>query len=301
MPANQDFDAPGTTGGDFVIPESPVVVPDGCAAAGETAVLRTSRCRRPGLRRRSRRRHSIALTTTRIAGLARLSSASTLPQDDAPTDLLGKLVSSTPPWFISLIVHFSIMIFLGLLVLGANAVSKKDGIEVDLSHANEKDNEIYAETLGEQLDRSVAEVFERGIGAVEGSGGGAFFGRFAAGGGSARRSAGDGAHSRRYTCRSGTIPTPSIALELSGREEGMKKTLLKAYGGTALTEDAVKLGLSWLVRQQRSRGHVELARSVQERRQRSKTKKPRPRWRSSHFKAPATRHRATRTTRTRAL
>ena len=42
----------------------------------------------------------------------------TLPQDDAPADLLGKLVSSTPPWFISLIVHFSIMIFLGLLVLG---------------------------------------------------------------------------------------------------------------------------------------------------------------------------------------
>jgi hypothetical protein len=52
----------------------------------------------------------------------------------------------------------------------------------------------------------------------------------------------------------GTIPTPSIALEFSGRDEGMKKTLLKAYGGTALTEESVKLGLSWLARQQRSRG-----------------------------------------------
>src|SRR2546423_737377 len=52
----------------------------------------------------------------------------------------------------------------------------------------------------------------------------------------------------------GTIPTPSIALEFSGRDEGMRKTLVKAYGGTALTEESVKLGLSWLVRQQRSRG-----------------------------------------------
>ena len=69
----------------------------------------------------------------------------------------------------------------------------------------------------------------------------------------------------------------------------MKKVLLKAYGGTALTEDAVKLGLSWLVRQQRSRGDVELARAVQERRATSKTRKPRPRWRCSRFKAPVTR------------
>jgi hypothetical protein len=52
----------------------------------------------------------------------------------------------------------------------------------------------------------------------------------------------------------GTIPAPSIALELRGREEGMKKVMLQAYGGTKLTEDSVKLGLSWLVRQQRSRG-----------------------------------------------
>src|SRR5262245_42597123 len=29
-----------------------------------------------------------------------------LPQDEVPTDLLGKMVSSTPPWLISLIFHF---------------------------------------------------------------------------------------------------------------------------------------------------------------------------------------------------
>ncbi len=52
----------------------------------------------------------------------------------------------------------------------------------------------------------------------------------------------------------GTTPTAVFAPELSGREEGMKNTLLKAYGGTMLTEESVKLGLSWLSRQQRPKG-----------------------------------------------
>jgi hypothetical protein len=52
----------------------------------------------------------------------------------------------------------------------------------------------------------------------------------------------------------GTVQTPAIGLEFSGRDEGVKKALLKAYGGTALTEDAVKDGLAWLARQQKSRG-----------------------------------------------
>ena len=52
----------------------------------------------------------------------------------------------------------------------------------------------------------------------------------------------------------GTIATPAIGLEFSGREEGVKDAMLKAYGGTTLTEDAVKDGLGWLVRNQKSRG-----------------------------------------------
>jgi hypothetical protein len=186
-------------------------------------------------------------------GAAAVVERVALPQDDAPTDLLGKLVSLTPPWFISLIVHFSMMIFLGLLVMGANAVSKKEGIEVDLSHANDKDKEIYAETLGEQLTDPSQKFSREGLEPSKDP--------------VAALSPADlpqvkdpligppvmeptpGGH-----MPVGTIPTPSIALELSGREEGMKKVLLLQYGGTKLTEDSVKLGLSWLVRQQRSRG-----------------------------------------------
>lgn len=253
MPANPNFGAPRTSGGDFILPESPVVVPGaappppiaGGAPAAPVPTAWTPPSQPPSALNRvvNNANRGIGAVVKRVA----------LPQDDAPADLLGKLVSLTPPWFISLIVHFSIMIFLGLLVLGANAVSKKDGIEVDLSHTSDKDNEIYAETLGEQLtdpsQKFSTEGLEPSTDPV------------------AALSSADlpqvehplvgppvlepTPHGRMPV---GTIPTPAIALEFSGRDEGMKKTLLKAYGGTALTEDAVKLGLSWLVRQQRSRG-----------------------------------------------
>src|SRR4029079_4690490 len=177
-----------------------------------------------------------------------------LPQDDGPTDLLGKLVSLTPPWFVSLIVHFSIMIFLGLIVLGTNAVLDRDkSIEVDLSpRASEKDNEIYAETLGEQLTDPSQKISSEGLEPSKDP--------------VASLSPADlpqvkdpligppvmeptpGGH-----MPVGTIPATSIGLEFSGREEGTKKVLLQAYGGTKLTEDSVRLGLSWLARQQRSR------------------------------------------------
>jgi hypothetical protein len=46
------------------------------------------------------------------------------------------------------------------------------------------------------------------------------------------------------------IEAPSIGLALSGREAGLKKALLPAYGGTTTTEGAVLAGLQWLKKQQ---------------------------------------------------
>jgi hypothetical protein len=254
MPANQDFEAPRTTGGDFVIPESPALIPRAAPQQQPTAATGGPDSPLPTAWAPASQPPSALSRVYNSAnrGVGSVLQRVTLPQDDAPADLLGKLVSLTPPWFISLIVHFSIMIFLGLLVLGANAVGKKDAIEVDLSHANDKD-EIYAETLGDQLtdpsqkfssegpepaNDPVAALTSADLPQVE--------------------------HplvgppvmdpSPSGNLPVGTIPTQVIAPELSGREEGMKKVMLKAYGGTALTEDAVKLGLGWLVRQQRSRG-----------------------------------------------
>jgi hypothetical protein len=50
-----------------------------------------------------------------------------------------------------------------------------------------------------------------------------------------------------------------IGLALSGRRPGSKNVLLGRYGGTAVTERAVELGLQWLAKQQKSDGSWSLA------------------------------------------
>lgn len=249
MSVNHDYDAQQLTNGDAGVNQPPVYVsrPAPQPVAAETELPRGFTPPAPKPSAFSRAYHGAN------RGLGAILQRFALPQDEEPDDLLGKLITSTPPWFISLIVHFSIMIFLGLIVLGANSVVKKDtSVEVDLSNHDSDKKEIYAEKLGEQLDdprqtisspgtpskdsisaiatSDLPEVSDplRGPPVVDPTPGG--------------------------TLPVGTVPTPIIAPSFMGREEGMKKTLLKAYGGTALTEESVKLGLSWLARQQRSKG-----------------------------------------------
>ncbi|HEX2476261.1 MAG TPA: prenyltransferase/squalene oxidase repeat-containing protein [Lacipirellulaceae bacterium] len=189
---------------------------------------------------------------TRVAALV---GAITLPEDDQPTDLVGRLIGATPPWFVSVIVHFSFMILLGLAALKAgDVVQDSSSVEIELSNSEPLgDDEIYAETLGEQLDDPTQLVSSDGperlpdevvalptgeLPEVDDSLVGPPILDFAPDG----------------VLAAGTESTPAIALEFSGREAGIKKALLKAYGGTALTEDAVNEGLRWLVRQQNRRG-----------------------------------------------
>lgn len=55
------------------------------------------------------------------------------------------------------------------------------------------------------------------------------------------------------------LKAPEVGLALSGREAGMKKMLLAAYGGNALTEEAVTEGLEWLKRNQQRDGTWKLS------------------------------------------
>src|SRR5262249_39716898 len=75
-----------------------------------------------------------------------------LPEEDVAHDPLEQLVGATPPWFVSLLVHLGIMIMLGLIVLKVHhASAPEDELQIDLSEPVDKP-EIYAETLGEQLE-----------------------------------------------------------------------------------------------------------------------------------------------------
>jgi hypothetical protein len=53
---------------------------------------------------------------------------------------------------------------------------------------------------------------------------------------------------------SAMLRSPTIGNALTGREEGMRRTLLGRYGGNKLTEGSVKSGLDWLARQQLANG-----------------------------------------------
>src|SRR3954463_10068155 len=64
----------------------------------------------------------------------------TLPEDTGPVDPFGKLVATTPPWLISLIVHFSIMIFLGLAVFGARTVIVRNETPVEMQLGERPDD-----------------------------------------------------------------------------------------------------------------------------------------------------------------
>ena len=55
------------------------------------------------------------------------------------------------------------------------------------------------------------------------------------------------------------LAAPVVGMALKGREAGMKKALLDAYGGTATTEAAVQSGLEWLARNQQSDGSWSLS------------------------------------------
>jgi hypothetical protein len=253
MPPNPQFDLPSTNGAEFAAGPIPTVVtsvrglrPSENAGAAEPLPKAWA----PPPPRPSAIAGGYHQLNNWVGSIIKRF---TLPEDAGPVDPFGKLVSTAPPWFISLIVHFSIMILLGLLVLGAHevAVHRDQPIEVDLNP--KKDNEIYAEKLGQQLDDPSATFSQDGLEPAKDA--------VAA---LASSDLPEVEHpligppvlepSANGILPVGTVATPAIGIELSGREEGVKKALIKAYGGTALTEDAVKEGLAWLARQQKSKG-----------------------------------------------
>jgi hypothetical protein len=177
-----------------------------------------------------------------------------LPEADEPRDILDCLASSTPPWFVSLIVHFCLMIFLGLAALGVHdAAMNHKPIELELANdTTSVEDEIYAERLGEQLD-DPSQLISRDGPATSTD--------FAALAPSDLPIVDDPLVgppmldvSPEGTIAGGLSPAPNIGLEFSGREFGTKQSLLKAYGGTTLTEKAVQDGLRWLAKQQNARG-----------------------------------------------
>jgi hypothetical protein len=163
--------------------------------------------------------------------------------EDETEELTAVALKSAPPWLVSAVFHMVLMIILLLIAFGS---LPDRPIELKA---------IYAEKLGEQLefDSPLAgndpdEIQEPVITPddlppVEDP--------FAA-------PANVDVVIDGVTATS-EIDTKNIGLALNGREEGMKRALLGAYGGNALTEAAVQRGLEWLARNQQRNGSWSLA------------------------------------------
>ena len=160
-------------------------------------------------------------------------------QEEVLETWIDRLLLAAPPWLVSAIVHAVILIILALIFLPALG---RRQIELEA---------IYAEKLGEQLEFDTLFIGKsedvpqeliitpENLPLVEDP--------FAA------------PPEMPVTSLEGfqttsDEPAKLIGVALSGREEGMKKALLAAYGGTATTEEAVLRGLQWLARQQRKDG-----------------------------------------------
>ncbi|MCS7239411.1 MAG: terpene cyclase/mutase family protein [Thermoguttaceae bacterium] len=157
------------------------------------------------------------------------------PESQLEETWIDRLLLGAPPWLVSAIVHTFVLVMLAILFLPP---MRRRGVELE---------SIWAEKFGEQLE---TETFQLATGnelqqdpiltpenlpLVENP--------FAA-----PPDVPITSPIGEYT--TSDVVAPQIGLALSGREEGMKKALLAAYGGTATTEEAVRRGLQWLARQQ---------------------------------------------------
>lgn len=158
--------------------------------------------------------------------------------DELPLIDVTTIVRESPPWLASAVVHMLVLILFGLFLRGST-VTRPLTLE------------IYAEEIGEQLieeslDLSAATELDL----------------------DAQVLSPEALPEVEMPLAMPEIATPllsgntassnqtseTIGIALSGRTPGMKEALLKSFGGTSTTEQAVMDGLRWLARKQLKSG-----------------------------------------------
>lgn len=157
-----------------------------------------------------------------------------VPQQDEQNRAAGrKLEQLAPPWLISLLVHMLLVLALALVPL---RLHEQRQVQLSASYGQVDALPIDdLETPQLQMEAEETPVLAFGLQEVEQP--------FA----TPPPWATNLTEGNRLVS---PLEAPAIGLALTGREPGMKKALLAAYGGTAGTEEAVIAGLEWLKRQQ---------------------------------------------------
>jgi hypothetical protein len=160
-------------------------------------------------------------------------------EDEPPPDVAEEAVKTAPPFLVSMLVHMLLVIVLALFTF-SSAIENQIQIQA-----------VYAETLGKQLLDDTLQSPEALDMKVE-SPVLSFDLQPADDPLAAPPKLPDFfADPNKATS---TLEAPSIGVALTGREAGMKKALLPAYGGNATTEGAVLGGLEWLKKHQMKDG-----------------------------------------------
>lgn len=147
------------------------------------------------------------------------------------------VIAAAPPWMVSLALHLILMVLLAIISLPALL---DDSINLTVA---------FSETLGEQMD---AENFSF-EGMLEDNQISSQVEQEAVEDPLASPNH-DLLEMSRQLVADSPFETPSIGIALTGREQGMKNTLLLAYGGDQTTELAVYRALEWLRKNQQKDG-----------------------------------------------
>ncbi len=152
---------------------------------------------------------------------------------------LGVMLRASPPWLISMIIHMTILIVLGLwvmashfeepLLLNVRYSEELDDLHLDDSQMLKALQDVEIEKV--ELPPEVLPVVEDPLASPD-----------------------MGPVLPNGSLLVTNTPSFTIGAALTGRTPGMRDTLRQAYGGTKLTEEAVVEGLKWLARQQQSNG-----------------------------------------------
>jgi len=159
-------------------------------------------------------------------------------EGEGDEQLTEAIVDASPPWLISLVAHMVLIVILGLVAI-SQAIIPAINLEA-----------TFSDSFGDQMEHETLEISDvqlddqslltpQDITMVDNP--------LAS------------PHTTAPELPSQLVATsafeaPSVGLALSGREQGMKETLLLAYGGNKITEQAVFDALKWLEKQQQRDG-----------------------------------------------
>ncbi|MEM8680455.1 MAG: prenyltransferase/squalene oxidase repeat-containing protein, partial [Planctomycetota bacterium] len=148
-------------------------------------------------------------------------------------------LDTSPPWLVSVAAHITVFLILALLITG---VPRLRTVDLTATFSTERGEQLEEPVL--ELDSTAEEpttdhqMMPLELPPVE----------------MPLTSAPMLPSSLSGVNASSNFDAPVTAVSLSGRDPGMKQALLKAYGGTATTEQAVAMALDWLSRRQQARG-----------------------------------------------